>query len=167
MSFKVGDKVSYLDDVGTALIKEINGLKVLVEDDSGFDKWLSIDEIVLSQSIEVESISIKDGSKKKIVSRPRIKERGIMEKDLHIHELIDDSRAMTNYQMLNLQMIEAEKALKKAKRAKAIKLIFIHGVGEGKLRSELHQWLSGIENISFYDASFLKYGAGATEVDLW
>ena len=103
MSFKVGDKVSYLDDVGTALIKEINGLKVLVEDDSGFDKWLSIDEIVLSQSIEVESISIKDGSKKKIVSRPRIKERGIMEKDLHIHELIDDSRAMTNYQMLNLQ----------------------------------------------------------------
>ncbi len=167
MDFNIGDKVSFLDAVGSATIKRIKDDQVLVEDESGFDNWFNMNEIIKSQTIEVSSVSIKDGPSKRETKKLPFKDRGIQEMDLHIHQLVENTRGMSNYDMLQIQMVEAEKALKKARKAKAIKLIYIHGVGEGKLRYELHNWLTGIENISFYDASFLKYGAGATEVDLW
>lgn len=167
MNFKIGDKVSFLDDVGFATIKNLLDQKVLVEDEFGFETWVGIEELIISQEIQIFDVSIKDEIPKPRATKTSVKERGIQEKDLHIHQLIDDTRGMTNFQMLNVQLREAERALKKARRSKAVKLIFIHGVGEGKLRSELHHWLTGVENISFYDASFQKYGAGATEVDLW
>lgn len=167
MKFNIGDKISFLDAVGSATIKAISGDQVLVEDENGFHNWFNKNEIIKSQTIEVSSVSIKDGPSKPMAKKSSIKERGIQEKDLHIHLLVENTRGMTNYDMLKIQLEEAEKALKKARKAKAIKLIFIHGVGEGKLRYELHNWLTGVDGISFYDASFLKYGAGATEVDLW
>ena len=46
---------------------------------------------------------------------------------------------------------------------KKIPIIFIHGVGEGVLKNELH-YLFGRYPVRFYDASYKKYGLGATEV---
>ena len=43
------------------------------------------------------------------------------------------------------------------------KVVFIHGVGEGVLKSELH-FLFKKYSIQSYDASYQKYGQGATEV---
>lgn len=44
------------------------------------------------------------------------------------------------------------------------KLVFIHGVGEGVLKSELEFLLSKYDGITFKEASYQKYGVGATEV---
>ena len=44
------------------------------------------------------------------------------------------------------------------------KIVFIHGVGEGVLKSELDFMLGRYDNISFQDANYQKYGLGATEV---
>ena len=46
------------------------------------------------------------------------------------------------------------------------KVVFIHGVGEGVLKSELHYLFSRYP-VRFYDASFKKYGLGATEVYIY
>lgn len=167
MNFRIGDRVSFLDAIGEATIKNLKEDKALLEDEFGFENWFLLDEIIVREKIEVASVSFKDEATKPEKRKQAVKDRGIHEMDLHIHQLLDNTRGMTNFDMLTLQLREAEKALKKARKAKAIKLIFIHGVGEGKLRLELHHWLAGVEKISFYDASFLKYGAGATEVDLW
>jgi dsDNA-specific endonuclease/ATPase MutS2 len=44
------------------------------------------------------------------------------------------------------------------------KIIFIHGVEQGILKSELIKELNKYQNIHYFDASMAKYGVGATEV---
>jgi len=44
------------------------------------------------------------------------------------------------------------------------KVVFIHGVGEGVLRTELEFLFNRYDNVKFYDADYKKYGRGATEV---
>jgi dsDNA-specific endonuclease/ATPase MutS2 len=43
----------------------------------------------------------------------------------------------------------------------------IHGVGNGKLKSEIIEILKTIDDISFYDASYKNYGYGATEIMIY
>jgi len=45
--------------------------------------------------------------------------------------------------------------------------VFIHGVGEGVLRTELEFLLGRYSNVTFYDAEYAKYGVGATEVYIY
>jgi dsDNA-specific endonuclease/ATPase MutS2 len=45
-------------------------------------------------------------------------------------------------------------------------VIFIHGIGEGVLKREL-QYLLKKYPVDFYDASYQKYGLGATEVYIY
>lgn len=167
MKFKVGDVVSFIDEVGEATVLKVHSGEVLLLQDDILESWVSTNDIIAKKSLVVNSTENKEEDfKPKQRTLPK-KERGTMEKDLHIHQLVEFSGQMTNYEMLQIQIDAARKALSKARRAKAKKLILIHGVGAGKLREELHQLLRHTDNISFYDASFNRYGAGATEIDLW
>jgi dsDNA-specific endonuclease/ATPase MutS2 len=44
------------------------------------------------------------------------------------------------------------------------RLVLIHGVGEGVLKSELDYLLGRYDNLTFQDGNYQKYGLGATEV---
>ena len=46
-------------------------------------------------------------------------------------------------------------------------MIFIHGIGKGRLKSELTVLFQRYKEIDFYDADFQKYGRGATEVYIY
>ena len=70
---------------------------------------------------------------------------------------------MDNYDMLHLQLDTAKNKIEFAISKKNSKIVFIHGIGEGVLKSELHRLLKKYP-IKFYDASHKKYGLGATEV---
>lgn len=86
------------------------------------------------------------------------------EVDLHIEELVESYRGLTNTQMLNIQIEHFEKELDKAFETGLKKIVFIHGVGNGRLKQEILSILKTIDGISFHDASYKKYGFGATEV---
>ncbi len=70
---------------------------------------------------------------------------------------------MSNYEMLNLQLDTAKRRLEFAISKKIPRVVFIHGVGEGVLKREL-EYLLKRYNVALSDASFQKYGYGATEV---
>lgn len=91
----------------------------------------------------------------------------IWEVDLHIEELLDDYKHLSNGEIVDIQIKHARKMIEKARVKKIPTLIFIHGKGKGVLRSELHHLLMGYTHLEFYDASFKKYGGGATEVRLY
>lgn len=168
MQIQEGDKVSFLNEVGQGTVQEISGEEVLVLREDGFEEWFPKNELILFKPLAIDDgIVHKDARSKNPYTRVKPKERGIEEVDLHIHELVERSKGLSNFEMLQIQLDTARKALEKARKANAQKIILIHGVGEGKLRSELHHMLRSMENIRFYDANFLRYGAGATEVDLW
>ncbi|MED9962384.1 MAG: DUF2027 domain-containing protein [Bacteroidales bacterium] len=84
--------------------------------------------------------------------------------DLHIGELVEDYYLLENDQMLKIQLEYARKCLNEAIIQGISKIIFIHGVGQGILKSELIKELNKYQNIHYFDASMAKYGVGATEV---
>ena len=89
----------------------------------------------------------------------------VWEVDLHIEELIDSHRGMSNTEIMLKQLGEFRSMFKKAKKQSVHKLIVIHGVGEGVLKSEIRSYLALQDQIEVYDADFSEYGKGATTVE--
>lgn len=88
--------------------------------------------------------------------------------DLHLHELIDDERGLSNHDKLQVQMKHFHQKMAEAiKQPSTKKIVFIHGVGNGKLKLELRRELERkYKKYKFQDASFKDYGYGATMVYL-
>lgn len=90
---------------------------------------------------------------------------GIIEVDLHIHNLMDNTAGMDNAAMLRRQMEVFEETMQSYLKAKNQKIVFIHGKGEGVLRkSILDEVKRKYKNCETQDASFQRYGFGATMV---
>ena len=87
--------------------------------------------------------------------------------DLHFESLEVPYRISEPYEKLCFQMEVFEKELKKAFENGNKSIIFIHGVGNGRLKSELVKRLQQKTHLSFHDASFKEFGFGATQVNLF
>jgi hypothetical protein len=84
--------------------------------------------------------------------------------DLHIHELVDDPANLEKSEILDFQKSFFQKCLDSAIASHFLKVIFIHGVGNGILRTNLIELLKKQEGIEFFDAPMASYGVGALEV---
>lgn len=87
--------------------------------------------------------------------------------DLHISELLDDTRGISSSEILNYQIETFRKVMDENLRNIGRKIIFIHGKGEGVLRNALTKELNyRYKAHSVQDASFREYGYGATQVTI-
>jgi hypothetical protein len=85
--------------------------------------------------------------------------------DLHIEKLQDHFTRLSNFEILTLQLNEFEKYYDLAIAHKQPTLVVIHGVGEGKLRDEIHERLRLKKEVkSFVNQYHHLYGYGATEI---
>ncbi|MFK8297738.1 Smr/MutS family protein [Capnocytophaga cynodegmi] len=169
---KIGDLVEVIDDTIQGKIVKIKESKITILTRDGFELSFGRSEIVKvkkENNLNINFFEADDDSllkniekKKKIIPK---KEKKIppMEVDLHIHQLVASTNNMTNHEMLTLQIETARKQLEFAIEKRIQRVVFIHGVGEGVLRTEL-EYLLGRYNVKFYDAEYSKYGVGATEV---
>lgn len=90
-----------------------------------------------------------------------------MEIDLHIEELLDEYGNMSNYEIVQIQLNAFQQAINTAIKENYRRLIVIHGIGSGKLKQEVRNLLTAsYPKFYFYDASYSKYGQGATEIIL-
>ena len=89
-----------------------------------------------------------------------------IEVDLHINQLVETASGMTNADMLNCQLSKFHETIKANAGKKGQKIVFIHGKGEGVLRTALEKELKTTykRQCRFQDASFREYGFGATLV---
>ncbi|MCU0354767.1 MAG: DUF2027 domain-containing protein [Cytophagales bacterium] len=93
--------------------------------------------------------------------------RPAAEVDLHIERLTNQLIGLANADMLRIQLEAFEKALDGAVAHGMGSITFIHGVGNGTLRTEIHRRLSRHIHVKFYeDAQKEKFGYGATKVTL-
>lgn len=92
----------------------------------------------------------------------------LLEVDLHIEEILDDHRGMSNGEILETQMARFRTVLDGAiNDGKTKRVVFIHGIGNGRLKFDLRKELdSKYRKYSYQDASFAEYGFGATMVVL-
>ena len=92
---------------------------------------------------------------------------GLLEVDLHIHELVDSTAGLSAADMLNLQVDEFRKVMDANLKNKGLKIVFIHGKGEGVLRNALMKELNHrYKGHQVQDASFREYGFGATQITI-
>jgi len=173
---EVGDKVSVLDDAISGVVTRVQGNSVSIETSDGFELDFRKNElIVIDGSLKKRDLvqmdlntilSEKQQKKpgKSLRTKPKERFQPTMEVDLHIHQLVPKSKHLSNYEILNIQMDTAKRQLEFAISKRIQKVVFIHGVGEGVLRSELEFLFGRYDNLKFYDADYQKYGRGATEV---
>ena len=88
--------------------------------------------------------------------------------DLHFEALRPDEQAeLSNTAILRIQLDAFEDALSRALATNMHEIVFIHGMGNGVLRKEIHRQLSRNKDIKFFeDARKEKFGFGATLVRL-
>ncbi len=90
-----------------------------------------------------------------------------LEVDLHIDSLLDTTAGMSPADILNYQVDTFRRVMDANLRRHGRRIIFIHGKGEGKLRQALIKELGHrYRGQDVQDASFQKYGFGATQVTI-
>ncbi len=132
------------------------------------------DQTALFEKLKGEFATVKkavDQTKERNPKKGSEKEQDYLRKfglssgdvDLHIEELTSDISGMSNSEIIQIQLSHFRKELDKAILRKARQLVLIHGVGNGRLKSEIRKELKEA-GIRFRDADQSRYGLGATEV---
>jgi len=89
----------------------------------------------------------------------------IIEVDLHIDQLLDTTAGMSNAEILDYQLQKFNEVMQENLHRKNQRIVFIHGKGEGILKNTILKELkSKYRKCYVQDASFQKYGYGATMV---
>lgn len=168
-----GDKVSVLDDAIDGVVSEIKGSEITIETTDGFTLTFKSNELIkigdspMNFSFNKNHIiSEKEVAKPNYINKEKKnkKELPVPEFDLHIEKLVKNWKSMSNYDILTKQLDTATYHIEFAIKNRIPKIVFIHGVGEGVLKSDLDFLLGRYDNVVFQDANYQKYGQGATEV---
>lgn len=119
-----------------------------------------------------KALKQKRAADRKPVTRRQLKKADkrngeIIEVDLHIDELIDNTNGLSPADMLNLQVDEFRRVMDENLRNSGQRIVFIHGKGEGVLRNAIMKELNHrYKGHKVQDASFREYGYGATQVTI-
>ena len=182
MFLKVGDKVRFLNEAGEGMVTEIKDKKQVLVEVDGFDMPFHIKDLLLvgadNEVITAASLSLeqdeyltdeeveheRNSEQWLELFKKRKNERGVPEIDLHIHELIDDFKNLSNHAMRQLQIEHCQKCIETAMKHNIQRFVLIHGVGQGKLKGDIRGLIDLYQNLKCEDASFKLYGYGATEI---
>ncbi len=137
---------------------------IVRDDESAKQVFVSADDIkeaLLSKNEQGVPAKVQRQQQHKTVKN------NIVEVDLHIDALLDDTTGMGNAEMLNYQLDVFRRTLDEFKTRTGQKIVFIHGKGDGVLRRAILDELKRkYRNYSSQDASFREYGYGATMVTI-
>lgn len=167
-----------IDDLLEGVILKVLGGGMFVVDCQGFEyrflghqlvKVVEEHELELQNQIASMKLRAKDIQLAKKERKPgknlRRNNRGVLELDLHLHEIVEDERGIQAGEKLRIQLDYCRKHLDEIRSSGERSLVIIHGVGEGVLKNEVRELLDHLPGIRYHDASLRLYGTGATLVE--
>lgn len=180
MAFNIGDKVKVLNDPIQGVITKIVGEIAYVESE-GFEYPFPFSELLKTD--EANNVTFKSPKAKidqtdngptsfKTLSGkardfiPKRNELGVVEVDLHVQAIIDKYPDLKRENALQYQLNHARDWLAWAQSKNLRRIVFIHGVGEGVLKSNLKELFENTHHLEIAEASYKLYGFGAMEVFL-
>jgi DNA-nicking Smr family endonuclease len=180
MKASIGNKIKVINENFEGEIKEIlKNNRLIITCTDGFDYEFSTNEVVIidednkhQYTIDETAVStkiasdkyIKEDFLKKYTSKSKFQYNRTLEIDLHLNKLVEHPELLEDWQHLHTQMQHVKNCLSAADKKNIRKIVFIHGVGTGVLKTELQNYLSKFENLTVSKADFNEYGNGATEV---
>ncbi len=171
MQFKVGENIVFIREIGGGVIRKIDGKNIYVEDETGFERVFSKDDIAKihgTNYLVPENIEAITPQEDLLKSKKKTTSPSVWEIDLHYDE-IKESHSKSNHfqeQALQKQMSMFKDFYNNARKKKIRKLIVIHGFGKGILREELQIFLKAQSGVDFFDAPYTSYGHGAIQVEI-
>lgn len=179
MEFRVGDKVSLMDEESRGYILEIlpkGNYRVELDDDFSTQMVVSASKLAPYTDISTykpNKIKKKDTllHKDNASNAPKLSQQSlskhVLEVDLHIEKLVGNKNSLMNGEMIEIQLRKVNQVLSENRNKRGLKIVFIHGNGKGVLRNEIIKFLKkNFPALKFSDASMQKYGTGALEVQL-
>lgn len=192
-SFSVGDRVRFLHQTGEGVVMalEEGGKSLMVEDADGFPMRFAAKDClpIPDLAAEARAYASKEISKGELLERNvdeavlkasqrdfdlkyrnpdatnKRKRDEHMEVDLHFHALTGARDYASPHEMLTLQMEHFDRMMRRADEKRIPRIVFIHGVGQGRLRQEIRDALNAYwPDCSCKEGDPRKYGHGATEV---
>lgn len=133
------------------------------------DEFENVNKVEPVNLVDLEKLrTIKEFRSKSKTSKSSKEYLKSLEKevDLHIEELVEKTAGLSNFEMLNIQLERFEKELDEAITRNMKKIVFIHGVGNGRLKQEIISILKTTRGVTFQDGSYKEYGFGATQVNI-
>lgn len=120
-------------------------------------------EFVLEERIEVPVQTEAHTGQARIVSHKPPKPPKVV--DLHIHKIISNPLGIDADTMMRLQLQEFEKTLTDGHFHQLDAMVYIHGIGNGTLKKEIHNRLKQFDFVTHFElADPVIYGNGATIV---
>ena len=192
-SFSQGDRVRFLHQSGEGLILAVEdeGNTLLIEDQDGFPMRFASKECLPMPNLaeEAKAYASKDITKGELLEH-NVDEHQLkasqkdfdvkyrnpdatnmrkrdehLEVDLHFHALTGARDSASPHEMLSLQMEHFDRMMRRAEEKRIPRVIFIHGVGQGRLRQEIREALTAYwPHCNCREGDVRKYGHGATEV---
>ncbi|MEP2935723.1 MAG: DNA mismatch repair protein MutS [Gilvibacter sp.] len=173
---KVGDRVSVIDDDISGVVTSLDTNELSVETEDGFILQFLPSEVVkvdpnvrfhTKGAIDKQVNFLKEQQQQR--SRqpgPKKKEKPLaaIPFDLHIEKLTKNHKRMPPFEILELQLDTAKRHIDFAIKNRIPKIVLIHGVGEGVLKTELEYLFKRYNGLSVSPADYRTYGQGATEI---
>src|SRR5690606_788176 len=173
----LGSFVEVLDEDFSGKVIKLQNNEADILTNDGFELTYSINQLILigdggaiKQASSFGAIEQAKTQKNTInyhkanTEKKSKKDEILLEIDLHIEKLVKNFKHLSNFDILNIQVDTARHKVEFAIKIRIPKLVFIHGMGEGVLKTELEYLFGRYPEISFQDANYRKYGLGATEV---
>ena len=172
MRFKIGDRVSFISEVGSGVVLEVKSSTIILEDENGFEMEYPMSLLVPSMNVSEEELlgKMEHQSKvnltvKKTIFTPKRNSEAEWKIDLHMENLVDSHRNMTNHEIITVQLNHFKRFITSAEKAKIGRLVIVHGVGTGKLKSEISAIVKGINGAEIFDGDYSEYGRGASVIE--
>ncbi len=163
---QIGDKISVIDDDLEGIVTKVDDNTVHFETAEGFILQYDTHKVVvigelLQKNLEKKQPIQKD--KQKVTPRKKSVKTPVF--DLHIEKIQPKHQHLSAGHKLQIQLDEAQRIIHQYKNKHYKELVLIHGHGKGVLRTEIIKLLKK-NNLSYADADYMKYGAGALLVIL-
>lgn len=153
---KIGDHVSALNEPIDGIVVSIQGKEIWIETNEEFQFRFKRNELVLRPKEEIDQLLKSNVFFKDDCTRPKVrKHKAQLEVDLHYH-----GKFVLPKDILSYQLKQFKTAINLAIKANQPEITFIHGVGEGILKTEIEKILEKYK-LSFYESPKAKYGKNA------
>jgi DNA-nicking Smr family endonuclease len=178
MKASIGNRIKVINENFEGEIKTIlQNNRLIITSTDGFDYEFSTNEVVIigednkhQYTIDETAVSSKIASDKyikedfliKYTTKSKFQYNRTLEVDLHLNKLLEHPELLDDWQRLHTQIQHVKNCLSAADKKNIRKIVFIHGVGTGVLKTELQNYLSKFENLTVTTADFNEYGNGAS-----
>ena len=168
MLFKIGDHIVFKKEKQSGVVVSIESShKVVIKDNKGLKIPVLIKDILLvdhdtnTPSAYGVSFPSKDTTDVQKISKKNQKTQSVVKIDLHIEGIFPEHHFLENYEIVQMQLKVCQEKIERVINTRVNKLIIVHGIGTGVLRSEVHKMLQ-----SYKLRYVLTKDCGATEVIL-